>query len=283
MHRNYRTPTLGIVAISYNEEKDLPGFIEHLSPWVDEVIIVDDNSTDRTVSIARSASPTVQVLEHPMNDADGYGGQRNIGIAAASTDWILHMDIDERVPPELANEIRLEIQHTNLNAFAYRRRNFFLHRPMQAGGWENWNRPQLARRGYHRFHKRVHEVCLIEGAPNSIGQLQNYMWHLNDESYLERMEKSFRYCQEVARKLETRDYCVSWYDLSFRPLAKFLARFILRRGYKDGIPGLITALHSACAVFRAYTLVWDRQNKIPRELIEKQIREKWYQHIPPSF
>lgn len=272
-HRTF--PTMGVVAISKNEEQDLPGFLEHLDPWVDEIIVVDDGSTDTTIDIVRNAGPKVKLIEQIMNAKDGFAGQRNRGIMEAQSDWLLHMDIDERVPPQLASEILEAIRSGRYDAYRYRRLNFFLHRAMSGGGFQDWNNPQLARRGRHHFENAVHEVCIIENAPDSIGQLKAQMWHLNDESYKERMEKSMVYCQNQSKRLAARGIKMQWYHLFLFPIAEFIRKFFIRQGYLDRTPGLLFAIHSACAMFRACALVWDEQNHLSRSDIENQLRKMW--------
>src|SRR5687767_11794205 len=98
-------PTLGVVAISHNEERDIGAFLEHLLPWVDEIVIVDDGSTDGTAHLIRAASAKIKFVESPRTCDEYYSHQRNKGIKAATADWLLHMDIDERVTPALAEEI----------------------------------------------------------------------------------------------------------------------------------------------------------------------------------
>ncbi len=268
-------PTIGVVAISRNEETDLPGFLEHLLLWVDEIVIVDDGSADRTKGIIKNAGPKVRLIEQVMDKDSGFAGQRNRGIQEASSDWLLHMDIDERVPPDLAAEIISAVQEDRYDAYRYRRLNFFLHRPMRGGGFQDWNNPQLARRGKHFFENAVHETCVIQGAPGSIGQLKKIMWHLNDESYKERMQKSFVYCQNQARRLEGRGIKMRWFHLVMLPVAEFLRKFFRKGGYQDGMPGLLFALHSSDAMFRACALVWDKQNSLDRSVVEEQIRKMW--------
>jgi glycosyltransferase involved in cell wall biosynthesis len=268
-------PTIGVIAISRNEETDLPLFLEHLLPWVDEIVIVDDGSTDGTKDIIRNAGPKVRLIEQVMDKDSGFAGQRNRGIQEAGSDWLLHMDIDERVPPELAAEIISTVRKDRYDAYRYRRLNFFLHRPMRGGGFQDWNNPQLARRGNHHFENAVHETCVVDGAPGSIGQLNKAMWHLNDESYKERMQKSFIYCQNQARRLEARGIEMRWFHLVALPLAEFLRKFFKKQGYRDGTPGLLFALHAGCAMFRACALVWDKQNSLDRSVVEDQIRKMW--------
>ena len=101
-----KAPTLGVVAICRNEQRDLGGFLEHLLPWVDEIVLVDDGSTDDTLKIARNAGPKVSVISSPRLPGEYFSHQRNKGIKAARSEWLLHMDIDERVTPELRREIK---------------------------------------------------------------------------------------------------------------------------------------------------------------------------------
>ena len=274
--RNSRI-TLGVVALSKNEELDLPGFLENLLPWVDEIVIVDDDSKDRTKDIIQNAGKKVKLIESSLSASGGFAGQRNIGLAACQTDWVLHMDIDERVTPELAQEILNTISNTPLNGFRYRRLNFFAHRPMKAGGWRNWNRPQLARKGFHEFIYRLHERCVIQGEPQSVGQLKGEMWHLNDANYKERLNKSIPYSIIEAEQLLEKDTKISAFSILMAPLFEFIKKYFLKWGLLDGVPGLIAAIHSADAVFRSYAIAWDEQNRIPREELEEELRTQWEQ------
>lgn len=270
-----KRPTLGVVAISKNEEVDLSYFLNHLLPWVDEIVIVDDASTDRTVEIARAAGPKVRVIEHPMDKERGFAGQRNVGIEASTSDWLLHMDIDERVTPELAEEILRAILDQTKNAYRYRRLNFFLHRPMHSGGWQYWNNPQLARRGKHYFRNIVHEECVVEGQPMSIGQLKGYMIHLNDTNYEERLRKNIQYMQLKTEKIVSQGIKVRWHHLLLHPLLRAMKSYFVRGGFREGTRGLIFALYTFVGTFNWWACAWDRQNAIPRQQIEEEIASRW--------
>jgi glycosyltransferase involved in cell wall biosynthesis len=272
-----KSVTLGVVAISRNEERDLPGFLRHLISWVDEIVIVDDLSTDKTVELIKSAGSKVRLIQHPMSADGGFAEQRNIGITACQADWVLNMDIDERVTPSLAKEMLAAIAHTELNGFKYSRLNFFLHRPMQTWGWTNWNRPQLARNGCHIFVNRLHERCVIQGEPASVGQLKEIMWHLNDESYQERIHKSVKYASVEAQQLLAGKQRISPVTIFAKPIFEFIKDYVLKFGFRGGVPGLIAAMHSADAVFRAHAVAWDEQNRIPREQLEESIHLLWSQ------
>jgi len=270
-----KVPTIGVVAICKNEENDLPAFISHLLPWVDEVIIVDDGSTDASLDIIRSSGGKVHLVERAMDSESGFSGLRNIGIEKASSDWLLHTDVDERISPQLVEEIKLKIKDTQFNGFKYRRLNFFLHRAMKGAGFQDWCKPQLARRGEHRFKNRVHEVCEIEGGSACVGVLDAFIWHLNDESYQERMEKSVVYCQEQARRLERRKFKVYWWHFVVLPGLEFGRKYLWKKGFRDGTHGLLFSIHASCAMFKACALVWDKQNQLPRTAIEQEITRLW--------
>jgi len=143
--------SLGVVAISYNEQEDMPGFLSNLIDWVDEIILVDDGSSDETEAICAAAGPKVKFLRQPREEGEYFSDQRNKGIAAASSEWLLHMDVDERVSKELAAEILIAIQNPDYDGFRYRRLNHFMHRPMYGGGWQDWNLIHLARRKLFHF------------------------------------------------------------------------------------------------------------------------------------
>ncbi|VAX11788.1 glycosyl transferase, family 2 [hydrothermal vent metagenome] len=267
--------TLGVVAISYNEERDLPGFIDHLLPWVDEIVIVDDGSSDRTADIAAAGGDKMKFLVLPRGEGEYFSHQRNKGIDAAESDWLLHMDIDERVPPDLAHEIQGAILDGSKDAYRYRRLNYFLHRPMQGGGWQSWNLVHLARRDIFRFGGMYHEDCLVDTTDERVGQMGCKMWHLNDDTYLERMQKSNLYCQEQAVRLKEKGVQVRWWHLLLLPCREFISKFLMKSGYKDGSLGLLFALHSGSAVFRACALLWDEQNQVAREGIERELKSDW--------
>jgi len=261
-------PSLAAVAICKNEEKNLPGLINNLIEWVDEIVIIDDGSTDRSREIAEAAGKKVVFVDHKMSREHGYAGQRNVGIETATADWLLHMDCDERATPELAEEISLAVQSTELFGFRYRRLNYFLHRPMRHGGWTSWNHPQLARRGQHRFHGRIHESCKINGDERKIGQLSSLMLHLNEESFDERLDKSARYVEMTAQCYAAGSSNITGSRIFSRTVREFVKKYLLQKGFLDGTPGLISALHSATAEFRAQALVWDKQHAIPRAEVE---------------
>ena len=277
-HRSTESSTLGVVAISYNEEQDLPCFLDNLLPWVDEIVIVDDGSTDQTASIAQAAGEKVNFITSKRNAGEYYADQRNKGIDAATSDWLLHMDIDERVPPEMAVEILQAIKSDKKDGYRYRRTNYFLHRPMKGGGWQDWNLIHLARRDLFRFGGMFHESCHLDAPEKRVGQLKNRMLHYNDETFSERLRKSQNYLPEIVERIIHTNRKVTMLSLIIAVVKEFIKKYLFKKGFQDGTPGLISALHSTTAVFRAQALVWDKQNQISRESLESQLSEQWQKH-----
>ncbi|MFW2439047.1 MAG: glycosyltransferase family 2 protein [Arenicellales bacterium] len=267
--------TLGVVAISFNEERDLPGFLENLYDWVDEIVIVDDGSTDKTHEIAEGWGGKVKFIRSPRHEGEYFSHQRNKGIDVAESDWLLHMDIDERVPLKLSVEILEAIKSIQFDAYRYRRLNFFLHRPMKGGGWQDWNLVHLAKRDIFRFDGMYHEDCLVEAPAERIGQMNEKMWHLNDDTYMERMTKSNLYCQEQSKIFSERGLSVRWWHFFSLPILEFGNKYVRKKGFRDGTIGILFALHSSCATFRACALLWDEQNNIPRSSVDEKVRQLW--------
>jgi (heptosyl)LPS beta-1,4-glucosyltransferase len=269
------TVTLGVVAICYNEEEDLPRFIEHLLPWVDEIVVVDDGSTDRTAEIAAAHGGKVNFVDSPRGTGEYFSHQRNKGIDAAASQWLLHMDVDERVPPEMAAEVLAAIRSGARDAYRYQRKNHFLHRHMRGGGWQDWNQIHLARRETLRFGGMFHEDCLVSAPEDRVGQLHSAIYHLNEDNFAKRLSKSDRYLEELVATLRDRGEQPGGTSLITKPLLEFVKKYIYKRGYRDGIPGLIFALHAATARFRAGAILWDEQNRISRQSLEQSLEAQW--------
>lgn len=263
--------SISAVVIAKNEELNLPGFLSNVSDVAFEIIIVDSGSTDRTLEIARAAGTHVRIIEHPLEEKGGFALQRNLGIEAATGDWILNMDCDERLSPELAKELLSISPNSHLNGYRYRRLNYFLNRPMHHGGWDSWNRPQIARRTAHRFTGLLHETCEIDGGNLLTGQMNGLMHHLNDHNLQQRFDKSARYTNMEAAALIEKGRLVRFYDLWWKPIREFSKKYLAQQGFRDGVPGFVAAAHSATAIFRAYALAWDIQNPASREILTKTV------------
>ena len=218
--------------------------------WADEVLVVDCGSTDRTVEIARARGVRVIVKDWP-----GYSAQKNFAAAEASNDWILSVDADERVTPELASEIRGTLA-ANPTAAGFRipRITWHLGRWIRTTDWY----PDYQLRLYHRRRarwkeRRVHESVAADGP---VGQLTNDLQHYAYRDITHHHQTMDRYTTLAAEEMYASGRRAGLVDVALHPPAAFLRNYVLRRGFTDGMPGLIISAMNAHYVFLKFAKLW---------------------------
>jgi glycosyltransferase involved in cell wall biosynthesis len=251
-----------VIIITLNEERHIAACLESVS-WADEIIVVDSQSEDRTVEIARRFTPHVVVREW-----QGYSGQKNIALDLASGEWVLWIDADERVTPELATEIRPLIdRNPEENGFEIARRAFFLGQWIRHCGWYPGYVLRLFRREQGRFDDRaVHEGLELSGPR---GRCENDLLHYTDDSLDHYMWKFNRYTSLAADELAAKGRRTGWLNIFFRPFHMFIKMYILKKGFLDGVRGLMLSMLSSAYVAVKYIKLWEqlhssrRQDKLP--------------------
>lgn len=248
---------ISAIVITKNEERNISECLATLE-WVDEIIVVDAGSTDETVSLAKKA--TRKVFVRPW---DGYGSARNYALSRAKGDWILWLDADERLTPELREEIRLILRSTSneVAAFDMPRKANFLGKWIEHCGWYPGRVTRLFRRSSGKFTEdKVHERLLIEGKTVS---LKHELLHYTDPNLFHYFDKFNRYTSFAAEDLERQGRGFSYVKLLLNPIWVFVRMYILKRGFLDGIQGLILCVLSSCYVFTKYAKLWEIS--VPKE------------------
>ncbi len=241
---------------TYNEERNLRDCLDSVA-WADEIFVVDSFSTDATPEIARQRGARFVQHEY-VNSAT----QKNWAIPQATHPWVLIVDADERVTPELRDEI-LDILASpdSQDGYDIGRANHFLGQPVHYSGWQNDRCLRLFRRDKGRYQDRhVHADVIIEGG--RVGHLRHKLLHYTFTSYEQYMKKFDQYTSWAARDRAQRTPVVRWHHLSLRPSARFLKQYFLRGGILDGKAGLIISSMAAFSVFMKYAKLWEiRENE----------------------
>ena len=202
------------------------------APFAGEVVVVDSGSRDDTVEIARRRGARVIEREWP-----GFGAQKQFAVGAATHDWVLCLDADERVTPELARSIAREMEAPRAAAFALARRNRFLGRWLAHGeGYPDWNLRLFDRRRARWSEDPVHEHVLAEGP---VVRLRGDLLHASAESLDDYLAKQNRYTTLQAAAMHARGERAGLARLVLSPLARFVRFYVLKLGFLDGVAGLV--------------------------------------------
>lgn len=247
--------TLSAVIITKNEEANIRECLESVK-WADEIVVVDSASRDATEAICREY--TDKIFSRPM---DGFGAQKQYAIEKASCDWILSLDADERVSPELAAGIR-HILETPSRYAGYRiwRKTYYLGVWMRYCGWYN-PVARLFKKGSGRTDmKYVHEEILVNG---EIGEIREPIVHYSYDSLDQHVKKLAVYTGYDSRLLYERGVRVTarnmiWY-CAIKPVFIFIRKYIVQGGILAGARGFLISALAAVAVFLNYAKVWEIQ------------------------
>ncbi len=231
--------------ITFNEERNIARAIDSLS-CCDEVVVVDSGSTDQTLEIA--VRHGARVIEEPWR---GYAAQKNFAAYRAAHDWILSLDADEQVTPELAAEIlALKKKGPAADGYSFPRLAQYLGRWIRHSGWY----PDRKIRLYNRVRAEwvgdyVHESVSVKG---SVGELHADLLHFTCDSLSQHLRTLDRYTTLAAREVTARKTQVSLLHLTLDPAWTFFRSYLLQRGFLDGPQGLAIAWMAALYTFLKY-------------------------------
>jgi glycosyltransferase involved in cell wall biosynthesis len=236
---------LSIVIITKNEAANIRACLESVA-WADEIVVVDSGSTDETVAICKEFGALVHVHDWP-----GFGVQKNRALGYATRDWVLSLDADERVTPELRAEIEAVLKDSRaVDSYFVPRLSNYCGRFMYHSGWYPDLLPRLFRRGKARFSDDlVHERLIVEG---SSGKLKGLLLHYAFEGMEEVLHKVNQYSTAGAAMMHKRGRKASLSGAVLRGLWSFFRTWILRGGILDGREGFMLAVSNAEGTYYRY-------------------------------
>lgn len=246
-------PPLSVTLICFNEEARIEDAIRSVSSWADEVLVVDSGSTDRTAEIA--AALGARVLRNPW---PGYGQQKNFAQSNARHDWVLNLDADEVVPPELAREIQTRLEgaeQEGIRGFRMPRKTYYLGQWIRHGGWYPNQLVRLADRRFAAWSEpQVHEALEVRGM---VGELRNPLHHDAFSCIRDQVLTNLRFSQLGSEDLKRAGHTASLIRLLLKPSGKFLETYILKRGFLDGWAGLIISINASHSMFLKYAYLFE--------------------------
>jgi glycosyltransferase involved in cell wall biosynthesis len=249
-----KTP-LSVIVLTKDEEKNLPGCLQSLR-FADQVVVVDSQSSDRTVAIARQAGASVFARPWP-----GFTAQRNFAISKCRHQWVLSVDADERISGRLAREIGLILeQGPTCEGYRIPEVNNYFGRWLRWGGIYPSDHLILFDRRLARYSSAsadVHEGVQLQ----KTGFLRGHLIHHAYPSIELALEKLNRYTDLEARGRHGQGQRAGVYDLAWRPLERFLKNYIFKAGFLDGPQGLLYCALTAYYSFATNLKIWEIQRQ----------------------
>lgn len=240
---------LSVILITRNEAHNIGGCLESVA-FADEVVVVDSGSSDGTAALAQSLGAHVV----STTDWPGFGPQKNRALDAATGDWVLSIDADERVTPELKASILQAVKDARFDAYMLNRRSSFCGQFMDHSGWSPDWVVRLVRRGSARFSPSLVHEKLEPSGP--VGRLQGRLLHDSMRDFESVIDKLDRYSTAGAQALMARGVKGSMGKSITHGVWAFLRTYILRLGFLDGRLGLALAISNAEGTYYRYLKLW---------------------------
>ena len=251
--------SLSVCIVTYNEEDNIRECLESVS-WAEEIIVVDSLSNDRTVEICRQY--TDRVIQRKWN---GYIDQKSFALEHATREWVLFIDADERLSPGLIKEIKKEISKENneYDGFYLPRHIYYLGRWINHGEWYPEYRLRLFKRskgciGGIEPHDKVE---LTTQGRMRVKYLREDMRHFTYKTLSDQIRTIDKFSSISADEMGKTGKNFHISQLLLHPPARFITGYILRGGFRDGIPGLIIAVTCSFHVFLKYCKLWELKKK----------------------
>lgn len=245
--------SISAIILTKNEEKNIVDCLDSLS-FCDEIIVVDDESSDRTVEVANSYKHEKMItLTHTSKD--NFSEQRNFALKKCTSDWVLFIDADERVTPALRDEIvkTTDLPENDIVGYYVRRIDNIWEKELKYGETGNIELLRLAKRDAGKWRGKVHEVWEIKGKTQ---KLKNPLLHYPHKSINEFLKKINYYTTIRAEVLYEEGKKVNTVGIMLYPLGKFIVNYLLKYGFRDGISGFIHATLMSFHSFMVRGKLW---------------------------
>jgi len=249
-----RGETVSAIVVCFNEERNIADCLESLR-WCDEIVVVDAFSTDRTVEICRRYTDRVIQREWA-----GYRDQKAFAHSQATKDWVLLVDADERVTPELQEEIgRALSRNASYAAYAAPRLVYYLNRWWWRGGWYPDYDIRLFRRDRATWGGMdPHEKIVVDG---EVGRLRHPLHHFSYRNIDDHVQRINRFTSISSTELQQHGSVWHLSDALLRPACRFFYSYVVKRGFMEGFAGFYTAVTAAFYVFLKYAKLWELKLK----------------------
>ena len=242
---------ISAIVLTLNEGHSIARCLESLH-FCDEILVIDSGSQDDTVKIAQKYTSQIHQVTWK-----GFVDTRNEALKLAKGDWILSIDADEVVPPELATEILQTVRSTSKSAFTLPRKTIHFDRWIRYGGWYPNRLVRLFKRNEGAWVGcGVHERWKSTG---EVGELSQDLIHYSFESISDQVYRNDRYSTLSTVALSQEGVHFSLIKLLTKPWVKFLETYFLKRGFKDGYPGFIISVSAAYSVFLKWAKLWEME------------------------
>jgi glycosyltransferase involved in cell wall biosynthesis len=241
---------VSVYVLTYNNKRTLQRCLESLR-WADELVVVDSCSDDGSFELAKEFTDEVYQRK--------WGGHREQYQYAANltkNEWVMFVDADEVVPPELVDEIQRELEgnHGQWDGYICHRRTFYLGRWIEYGGWYPDYEIRLYRRDKGKWVGDLHAKVGVEG---KVKQLNGRYLHYTYRDISDQIQTIDRYSRTAAEDMMRSGEQFSLFRLLLRPPFRFLKEYIFKAGFRDGLPGLIIAVSTVFYVFIKYAKLWE--------------------------
>lgn len=247
---------ISVIILTKNEEKNILDCLESIS-WADEIIIIDDNSEDRTLDVVRQLSLVKKIKIYKKSLENDFSAQRNYALSKATKEWVLFLDADERVSKALREELNTlivnEKNEHKYDGFYIKRKDILWGKMLKHGEIGSIKLLRLARKKAGVWYGKVHEEWQVEG---KISDLENYLIHYPHQTVSEFLKEINFYTSIRARELYEKKVQVSLLDIIIYPKAKFILNYLIRLGFLDGIEGFIFAIFMSFHSFMVRGKLW---------------------------